>query len=85
METQEDYNKHHIYKKLQYENITNKQRKKLGRDMDDLETIIQSEVNQKEKNRYYILMCICGIQTNSTDEPNYKTEMETQTWRTNGH
>ena len=27
----------------------------------DLETVIQSEVNQKEKNRYYILMCICGI------------------------
>ena len=34
METQEDYNKHHIYKKLQYENITYKQTKKLGRDMD---------------------------------------------------
>ena len=27
----------------------------------DLETVIQSEVNQKENNRYYILMCIYGI------------------------
>ena len=27
----------------------------------DLETIIQSEVNQKEKNKSHILMHICGI------------------------
>ena len=27
----------------------------------DLETVIQSEVNQKEKNIYCILMHICGI------------------------
>ena len=27
----------------------------------DLETVIQSEVNQKEKNKYRILMHICGI------------------------
>ena len=27
----------------------------------DLETIIQSEVRQKEKNKYRILMHICGI------------------------
>ena len=27
----------------------------------DLETVIQSEVSQKEKNRYRILTCICGI------------------------
>ena len=26
----------------------------------DLETVIQSEVNQKEKNKYRILMHICG-------------------------
>ena len=26
----------------------------------DLETAIQSEVNQKEKNKYRILMYICG-------------------------
>ena len=27
----------------------------------DLETVIQSEVSQKEKNRYHILTHICGI------------------------
>ena len=27
----------------------------------DLEPIIQSEVSQKVKNKYHILMCICGI------------------------
>ena len=27
----------------------------------DLETVIQSEVSQKEKNKYRILMHICGI------------------------
>ena len=27
----------------------------------DLETVIQSEVNQKEKNKSHILMHICGI------------------------
>ena len=27
----------------------------------DLETVIQSEVSQKEKNKYFILTHICGI------------------------
>ena len=27
----------------------------------DLETVIQSEISQKEKNKYHILMHICGI------------------------
>ena len=27
----------------------------------DLETVIQSEVSQKEKDKYHILMHICGI------------------------
>ena len=27
----------------------------------DLETVIQSEVSQKEKNKYRILMHVCGI------------------------
>ena len=34
----------------------------------DLETVIQSEVNQKEKRKYYILLHICGLQKNGTDE-----------------
>ena len=49
----------------------------------DLETVIQSEVSQKEKNKYRILMHICGIQKNGTDEPDCKAEIETQMQRTN--
>ena len=43
----------------------------------DLETVIQSEVSQKEKNKYHILTHICGIQKNGTDEPVCKAEIDT--------
>ena len=49
----------------------------------DLETVIQSEVSQKEKNKYHILTHICGIQKNGIDEPVCKTEIETQMQRIN--
>ena len=48
----------------------------------NLEPIIQSEVSQKEKNNYCILMHIHGIQKEGTDEPIYKGAVETQTLRT---
>ena len=41
-----------------------------------LETIIQSEVSQKEKDKYYILMHIYGIQKNDTEEFIYMATME---------
>ena len=44
----------------------------------DLDTIIQTKVIQKEKNKYCMLTHICGIQKNGTDEPVYKAEIETQ-------
>ena len=44
----------------------------------DLETVIQSEVSQKEKNKYCILMHIYGILKNGTDELVCKAEIETQ-------
>ena len=44
----------------------------------DLEIIIQSEVNQKEKNKYHIISLICEIQKNSADELTCKAEIETQ-------
>ena len=47
----------------------------------DLETVIQSEVNQKEKNKYHILMHIRGIQENGIDDLICKAERETQTLR----
>ena len=40
--------------------------------------IIQSEVSQKEKNKYHVLHVYMGSRKNSTDEPIYKEEMETQ-------
>ena len=43
----------------------------------DLETVIQSEVSQKEKNKYHILTHMCGIWENGTDEPVCKAEIET--------
>ena len=49
----------------------------------DLETVIQSEVSQKEKNKYRILTHVRGIQKNGTDEPICKAEIETQTQRIN--
>ena len=49
----------------------------------DLETVIQSEVSQKEKNKYHILTHICGTQKNGTDELVCKAEIETQMQRTN--
>ena len=42
----------------------------------NLEPVTQSEVNQKEKNKYRILMHIYGIWTNGTDESIYREEME---------
>ena len=45
----------------------------------DLESVIQSEISQKEKNKYHIISLIHGIQKNDTDELICKTEIETQT------
>ena len=35
----------------------------------ELESVIQSEVRQKEKNKYHMLMHIYGIYKNGSDEP----------------
>ena len=51
-----------------------------------LEPIIQSEVSQKEKNKYCILRHINGIQKDGTDEINYlqvsrgHEDIREQTW-----
>ena len=49
----------------------------------DLQTVIQSEVGQKEKNKYHTLTHICGIQKNDIDDLICKTEIERQTERAN--
>ena len=49
----------------------------------DLETVIQSEISPKEKNKYCIITHICGTQKNGTGEPVCQAETETQVQRTN--
>ena len=44
--------------------------------------IIQSEVSQKEKHQYSILMHMYGIYKDGNDNPICKTEKETQMYRT---
>ena len=43
----------------------------------DLEAVIQSEVSQKEKNKYHILMHMCGIQKNGSDDLICRVRIET--------
>ena len=44
----------------------------------NLETALQSEVSQKEKNKYRILTHIYGIEKNSTDRPICRAGTEMQ-------
>ena len=48
----------------------------------NLEPIIQSEVSQKEKDKYHILTHIYGIQKNGSAEFIQRAAMEKQTQRT---
>ena len=46
----------------------------------DLESVIQSEVSQKEKNKYCMLTHIYGIKKkNATDEPSSRAGIKRQT------
>ena len=49
----------------------------------DLETVMQTEVSQKEKNKQYALPYICRIQKNGTDKSTCKAEIETWSQRAN--
>ena len=47
----------------------------------DLESLIQSEVSQREKNKYHMLTHIYGIfKKNGNEEPRGRTEIKTQTY-----
>ena len=48
----------------------------------NIEIIPLSEVSQTEKDKYHKILLICGIKKN-TNEPIYKTEMESQMQKTN--
>ena len=51
-------------------------KKAICRDMDG--PVIQSEVSQKKKDKYWILTHIYGIQKDGTDKPICRAAMETQ-------
>ena len=44
----------------------------------DVEIVILSEASQAEKDKYRMISLICGIFKNGTNEPIYKTEIESQ-------
>ena len=45
----------------------------------NLEPIIQSEICQKEKDKYHVLMHIWNLERLYTDEPVFRAAVETQT------
>ena len=47
-----------------------------------LEPVKHSEVSKKVRNKYYVLMCIYGIQKDGADEPIHRAAMERQIQRT---
>ena len=49
----------------------------------NLESVIQSEVSQKDKSKYHVLMHICGIWGNGIDDLIRKAGTETQRQRMN--
>ena len=46
----------------------------------DLESVVQSEVTQKEKNKYRMLTHIWNLKKKSHEEPRGKTGIKTQTY-----
>jgi len=44
----------------------------------DLEVVILSEVSQTERYKYHMMLLICGIENNGTNELIYKTETDSQ-------
>ena len=49
----------------------------------DLEIIILSGVSQTKNDKYHVISLICGILKYDTNELIYKTEIGSQTWKTN--
>ena len=72
----------HIYTMEYYSAIKRNETESLVEMWMDLETVIQSEVSQKEKNKYHILTHICGTQKNGTDETVCRAEIETKMQKT---
>ena len=66
---------------IQWTNNSAIKRNKVGSFIEmwmDLESVIHSEVSQKEKNKYWIISLICGISKNGTGELTCEAELESQ-------
>ena len=44
----------------------------------DLQVVILSEVSQRERDKYHMMLLICGIENNGISELIYKTETDSQ-------
>ena len=69
----------HIYKMEYYSTIKINEIELFVVRWRDLESVIQNEVSQKEKNKYHMLTHIYGILKNGTDEPSGRAGIKTQT------
>ena len=49
----------------------------------DLEIVILSEISQTDKDKYHMILLICGIFKNDRNVLIYKTEIDSQTQKTN--
>ena len=67
----------HIYTMEYYSAIKRNEIGSFGEMWMDLESVIQSEVSQKEKNKYHILTHRCGIQKNGIVDLICKAEVAT--------
>ena len=72
----------HIYTMEYYSAIKNNSFESVLMRWMKLEPIIHSEVSQKDKHQYSNIMHIYGILKDGNDNPIYKTEKETQMYRT---
>ena len=68
----------HIYRMENYLGIERNEFESGVERWTNVDPVIQTEVNQKEKQISYILMHIYGIQKNRTDETICMEEVETQ-------
>ena len=71
----------HIYTMEYYSAIKRNETRTFVEMWMELEFVTQSEVSQKEKNKYHILMHLCGIWKDGTDECICRAGTETQIQR----
>ena len=69
----------HIYTREYYSAIKRNEIQLFVVSWMDPESVIQSEVSQKEKNKYHMLTHIYQLKKNGSEEPRGRTGIKTQT------